>query len=191
MNTEFFDVRAQASESDIAEINKLPWQQKIDLSRRMVRSLLVDRFKLKTETTTRELPVYALVVAKGGSKLKSVVAVDYPPVGVKPVPGANYRGIGKTGPGPDNRDRLFHAGPRRLAVLPVRNGNRVVIDKTGLKGDFSFVLNGTDIDGTAQNDATTISLFTALQEQLGLKLEPQKAPVEVIVIDHVERPSAN
>jgi bla regulator protein blaR1 len=77
-------------------------------------------------------------------------------------------------------------------------GNRVVVDKTGLKGNYDFVLNGIQWELAAIPGATptapddsTISIFTALQEQLGLKLIPAKAAVEVLVIDHAEQPSAN
>ena len=68
-------------------------------------------------------------------------------------------------------------------------GNRPVVDKTGLKSTYDFVLNGVSMQPTTDESVT--SIFTALQEQLGLKLEPQKAPVEVLVIDHVENPSPN
>ena len=86
-------------------------------------------------------------------------------------------------------------------------GGRVVIDATGLKGSYDFTLNWTPDDthvaqssttgagqgptNTSPPESTTLSFFTALQEQLGLKLESRKAPVEVLVIDHVERPSEN
>jgi uncharacterized protein (TIGR03435 family) len=68
-------------------------------------------------------------------------------------------------------------------------GNRVVVDETGLKGNYDWVLNG--VSPASSNDPSVTSIFTALQEQLGLKLVSQKAPVEVLVIDHVERPSEN
>jgi bla regulator protein blaR1 len=77
-------------------------------------------------------------------------------------------------------------------------GNRVVVDETGLKGNYDFVLNGIQLEPSALPGATptppddsTVSIFTALQEQLGLKLIPTKAKVEVLVIDHAEEPSAN
>ena len=76
-------------------------------------------------------------------------------------------------------------------------GNRVVVDETGLKGNYDFVLSGVSMrpqpaDGNhdAPSEPTT-SIFTALQEQLGLKLEPRKAPVEVLAIEHAEHPSSN
>jgi uncharacterized protein (TIGR03435 family) len=74
-------------------------------------------------------------------------------------------------------------------------GNRMVIDETGLKGRYNFVLSGVTmgpngVNASAQDDSTT-SIFTALREQLGLKLEPRKASVEILVIDYAERPSPN
>jgi uncharacterized protein (TIGR03435 family) len=66
-----------------------------------------------------------------------------------------------------------------------------VVDKTALQGDFAFELEWTPDPSPAPADDSGPSIFTALQEQLGLKLEPQKGPVEILVIDHVERPSEN
>ena len=73
--------------------------------------------------------------------------------------------------------------------------NRPVIDRTGLVGDFDFSLKYTPDDGSNPdadpNAPSSASIFTAMQEQLGLKLEPSKSPVEILVIDHVEQPSEN
>jgi uncharacterized protein (TIGR03435 family) len=74
-------------------------------------------------------------------------------------------------------------------------GNHVVVNATGLTGNYDFVLSGVGMGSIEGNheaaDEPTTSIFTALQEQLGLKLEPRKAPVEVLVVDHAEQPSAN
>lgn len=69
--------------------------------------------------------------------------------------------------------------------------NRTVLDKTGLAGNYNFQLNWTENDAPAAENASAPSLFTALQEQLGLKLEATKGPVQTLVVDHVEMPTAN
>ena len=130
------------------------------------------------------MPVYALVVSKNGPKLKE--AADE----------------GATQIGADGREIVFErASMGQLAGTVGRSVDRPVIDETGLKGLYNFRLawakedrpipNGTAV-GTVEpnnpNDAP--SIFTALQE-LGLKLEARKAPVEVLVVDHIEKPSAN
>jgi uncharacterized protein (TIGR03435 family) len=196
MSSEFFDIQAKASDSEIAAFDKLPFENKIDETRLLIQSLLADRFQLKVSFKTEELPVYALVVAKDGPKLKEVVLSPPPPTGTPPQPGAHL-------------PRLAPSGPRQItaSAWPMNDmadwlsgfdeiGDRMVIDETGLKGNYDWVLNGVSqgpAPGTNANptDPATTSIFTALQEQLGLKLSSQKVPVEVLVIDHVEKPSEN
>ncbi len=199
MNTEIFDVRAKATEADIKAIDKLDWQRQIEQTRLMVQSLLADRFQLKASIQNRERQVYSLVVAKSGPKLKQVELSPFPPPGTPPPPGAHLPKLVWTGPG------QITATAWRMSEMPFwlshfpEIGNHLIIDQTGLKGNFDFVLNGI-YDERAQHpgagaaapegEATT-SIFTALQEQLGLKLEPRKAEVEVLVIESVEKPSEN
>ncbi len=134
----------------------------------MLQSLLADRFKLALHRETREAGVYALVLAKNGSKLKRS----------DPATERSMR------MGPDGMSAAKMPISDLAATLPgyVR---RSVIDKTGLTGDFDF-----DFHWSPQ-DPDSPSIFTAIQEQLGLKLESDKAPVEFLVIDHVEKPSEN
>jgi len=182
----------------------------------MLQSLLEDRFRLKVSSRVQDLPAYALVVARGGPKLKqvavppaytgAVVPPPPPPPPISPVNGAaptlaeppHLPGIRKTGPNQVTvtgsrmswfADWLLHQGEL---------GNRLVVDKTGLLGNYDFELNGIQLGpetisgpAPAPPDDSTISIFTALQEQLGLKLIPTKAAVEALVIDHAEQPSAN
>jgi bla regulator protein BlaR1 len=199
MNTEFFDVQAKAQDSEIKAINKLNWEQEIEQTRLMVQSLLADRFQLKASIQTREREVYALVVAKGGPKLKEVEVSPFPPPGTLPAPGAHLPSIGTTG---QNRITAS-AWPMNLMADWLSNfpemGNHVVVDETGLRGNYDFVLNGVSLAppqlpsasaAPPEGDSAT-SIFTALQEQLGLKLESRKAKVEVLIIDHAEKPSPN
>jgi uncharacterized protein (TIGR03435 family) len=164
------------------------------------RQLLADRFQLRVHNETRELPIYALVVASRDGRLGpsiQAVAVDRCPEAiaraeararsgqppVPPVPGQRMTcGLGyNTG--------VLTGGSISLAPLAQRLSpiaGRVVVDRTGLTGKYDFDLKWAQ-DPSA--DAAGPSIFTALQEQLGLKLESARGPVEVLVIDHVERPT--
>jgi uncharacterized protein (TIGR03435 family) len=169
----------------------------------MIQSLLADRFKLTVHRETKELPIYVLTVAKSGSKLHAAApaAEENIPLGppMPDGPQANHsirmNGRGDLSVMAQNLDRFADLLSHQLG--------RPVINKTGLTGDVDFTLRWTPDDGRGQMpggqppeaappaEANGPSLFTALQEQLGLKLESQKGPVETIVIDHVERPSEN
>jgi len=150
--------------------------------RQMAQKLLADRFRLKVHTETRELPVYALVVGKHGTKLLEDRS-ESPEVGM-----SNLRG----------EMRAAKASMPMFAGSLSRALQRQVVDQTGLKGAYSFTLRflpdqklaGQEEEGARANSEGA-SLFTALQEQLGLKLESTKGPVEILVIDRVERPSGN
>jgi uncharacterized protein (TIGR03435 family) len=144
----------------------------------MIQNLLTERFKLTLHRDTREFPVYALVVGKNGSKLQEVEF---------------GRGSTSATPGKLTATRI---GIRNLTEFLSRQTGRPVLDMTGLKGFYSFTLNYTPEEvpsvpgpGTAQipESAVGASLFSAIQEQLGLKLEARKAPVEILVVDHAEK----
>jgi uncharacterized protein (TIGR03435 family) len=186
-----------------------------------LRSLLEDRFELKTHRETREMQVYTLNVGKDGSKLKAVdppaatpgdpVA---PPAGARPPlrpngtipenfappPGATLAGPGTILASAITMDQIV--------LLLGRLMDGPVIDKTGLRGYFNVRLqfdpetaprralgatpaNTPEVTPPAAGDPAGPSLFTALQEQLGLKLEPRKEPVEVLVIDSAQKPTEN
>jgi len=160
-----------------------------------LRGLLADRFNLKAHLETREMPVYALLVAKGGSKLKPAAAVASGPPRRSLMGGrGQLTGTGAT------LDMLIH-------LLSNATG-RTIIDRTGLTGAYDFKLEWTPDPGemglagppppgapSGEKEAAPApdgpSLFTAVQEQLGLRLEATKGPVQVVVADHVEKPSAN
>jgi uncharacterized protein (TIGR03435 family) len=137
-----------------------------EAKRQMLRALLAERFKVRAHTEEREMPVLALRIAKGGSKLHPTDTAE----------------VGLSG----GRDRIsIRGGDDALAVLAYELSwrlDRPIIDQTELKGRYAFTLNW------AENGP---SLFTALQEQLGLKLESAKAPVTFLAIDHAGKPSAN
>jgi uncharacterized protein (TIGR03435 family) len=144
----------------------------------MVRALLAERFKLVCHMETRELPIYALVIAKGGPNLTPSKSN-----GLRT--GGSYGML--TGEG-----LTVDGLARELAKIV----GRVVVDKTEIEGRFDVTLRWTLDEGPARLNGVPISdpppaLFTAIQEQLGLKLEPQKGPVQVVIVDHVEMPTGN
>jgi len=187
-----FDIEAKEDEALVAALQKLPPADNTDQVRLMVQSLLADRFKLKVTHQQKELPVYALVVAKGGIKLKpsdAATASDARPQMIRMGGRGHLAGT----------DVPINALTNALSRQP-ETGGRVVVDRTGLTGNYSWTLQwtpegqgplGPPGSANAAPDGSEPSFFTALQEQLGLKLESQKAPVDTIVIDHIELPSLN
>ena len=137
----------------------------------MLRSLLADRFRLASHTETKELPIYALTVAKGGPKMEKADK-----------PGGTSAGGGMIGGTMDMS---------RLATYLSSVLGRGVIERTGLTGTYRVSLRWTPDDHPPSADSNTPSLVTAIQEQLGLKLESTKGPVDILVIDHAEKPSPN
>ena len=168
--------------------------------RLMLQSLLEDRFQLQLHREVKESPIYALVVGKGGPKIKLAADQTSPDVhGPSPIGSSRpNRGALRFGPGSiiGNAAQI----PLLVRFLSQRLG-RIVVDQTGLSGRFDFQLQWAP--GIGENplypggdpippgDPSLPSIFAAIQEQLGLKLESTRAPVEVLVIDHVEKPSAN
>jgi uncharacterized protein (TIGR03435 family) len=140
--------------------------------------LLNDRFHLTAHLETKTLPVYELVVARGGPKFQ-LSQTKAPGGGGGGGKGASlsldFKGISM----PDLASMLSDAVHRK------------VIDKTGLAVRADITLKWTDDVATQQGGPDVISIFTALEEQLGLKLQPSKGPVDTLVIDHAEMPSEN
>jgi uncharacterized protein (TIGR03435 family) len=164
-----FDIQATA---DTGQIKGLTGEQDRDLKRRMVQVLLADRFHLKLHQETRPLPAYDLILAKGGSKLQPSKSN-----------GKSY-GVGRT-----------HFNGEGLTITMIAEelsliAGRVVVDKTNLADRYDLKLEWSADDAPA-SDNSAPSLFTAIQEQLGLKLESAKEPVPVLVIDHIEAASPN
>jgi uncharacterized protein (TIGR03435 family) len=145
----------------------------------MLRQLLADRFKTTLHRETKVLPVYALAVAKGGPKLPAANPED----GHHAVEQLPRIADGESFFFPDNSMAEFAV---KLSLL--RGMERPVVDRTGIAGFFDITLKGA-AKALLQPDGP--SLFTLLPELVGLKLVPTKAPVEVLVIDHAEKPSEN
>jgi uncharacterized protein (TIGR03435 family) len=161
----------------------------------MIQALLADRFKLQFHRETKELPTYVLVVAKGGPKFHESEVVEGPdkPKGTR---------MSMNGRGQFNLERAPMAA---LANQLAQVLGRSVIDKTGLPGNYDFELKWTPDESTPgmarmavgdgpppPSDAGAgTSIFTALQDELGLKLESTKGPVEILVIERAQKASEN
>jgi uncharacterized protein (TIGR03435 family) len=191
MESDRFDIVAKAADADLDEKGMLPAPQQYMLR---LQSLLEDRFSMVTHWETRELPVYALVVANAGMlgpKLK-VHAGDCdrgrnaaPPSPASPAVNCGLRVNMSTTTGKVTGVGIsLEAFARNLSS----GTGRYVVDKTSLTGSFDLDLEFTPDQSPATSGP---SLFTAMQEQLGLKLDAQRAPVEVLVIDRLERPTAD
>lgn len=192
VNSTGFDVEAKVAGSDLEAFKKLSPRQRFAL----LQSLLAERFQLKVRHETKVLPMYDLVVAKGGPKLKVAPPADQPsdapPDAPKDLTSAKLRGRMTMGPGMFKGEALpMKALANNLSSIL----EHTVVDKTGLSGDYDFDLKWTPEDAApaADNGAADsgASIFTAVQEQLGLKLQSTKGPVNTLVIDHVELPSQN
>lgn len=171
--SETFDVDAKMDEETTEALKKLSPKERMEQGEQMMRQLLADRFQLKVHHEMRELPIYALVIVKGGPKLTEAPANE--------VGGGSYGSNGMA---------LRSARIASLADILSGKVGRLVVDKTGLTGLYDMTLKWTP-DGQPESADSGPSIFTALEEQLGLKLVPAKAPVDTVVVDHVEKPSAN
>jgi uncharacterized protein (TIGR03435 family) len=195
----------------------------------MLQKLLQARFQLTLHRDTKELPVYNLVIAKGGSKLQESKPDDSAGSAGKPMDAAlaasiaNAKGGTSGGPMVVAGGGNAAGGGKNVAAAPgggatfsfsggrggVRTtsargvttaglagtlasiAGRPVLDKTGLTGKYDYKLEYAPEDSQSDADPAGPSIFTAVQEQLGLKLEAAKGPVEIVVIDHIEKPSGN
>jgi uncharacterized protein (TIGR03435 family) len=145
----------------------------------MLQKLLTDRFRIKFHREKREIPVYAIKIAKGGPKLKVPANPD-----AKAGQEADSHGTEVT--------VTITTGTMADFILGMQFFfDRPLVDQTGISGRHDFTLRYTHDEANATDPNAPPGLFTAIQEQLGLKLDAVKAPVDVFVIDRVEAPSAN
>lgn len=190
-----FDVEAKLDPDTVEMFKKLPQDEQWRQRRLMLQTLLANRFNLKIHHEKKEVPIYDLVIAKGGFKLKDADPNNTYPNGIK-----GPDGVSRAGMMIITSDSITGQGIPMLSLAANLGGefHRIVEDKTGLTGKYDVTLHWSKshlLDG--QPDAQTTaedsgpSIFTALQEQLGLKLESAKEPVDTIVVDHIEMPSEN
>jgi uncharacterized protein (TIGR03435 family) len=185
LGSERFDIDAKMDSAAAEGLHALANDERRKQTRAMFQQMLADRFKLAAHWEMRDLPVYALVVTKKGPSFQRTKEPD-----------------GHTGTSSNNGQ--FNAHGLTMAQLAdaltqelSKELGRPVIDKTGIQGRYDFALKWTpetDADvgtNSAVSPDSGPSIFTAIQEQMGLKLESTKGPVQVLVIDHVEMPTEN
>lgn len=171
--SEHWDLEATAAQGDGA----LP----LPIARQMMQAFLADRFQLQTHLETQEVAVYALVVDKGGPKFQAAAA--------DATGGYSVTTAGNKGLHMEAKRTTMEQLARQLSGT----AGRLVVDRTGLNGPYAFTLDWLPPDRTPAADANVdvVDMFTAVREQLGLKLEPVKAQMEKLIVDRVERPSGN
>ncbi len=176
-----FDIKAKVVDPDPMVMKHLTQEQ----SRKMLEPILTDRFQLKFHHEMKTLPVYEMVVVKGGPKFRETTAAET--ASDKGVNGVRAGGISV------HNTQLYATGVPLSSLAAQLSGHlhRIVIDKTGLSGKYNLSLAWTPDDAPPAQDAAAPTLFTALQEQLGLKLQPSKAEIEMFVVDQVELPTDN
>jgi uncharacterized protein (TIGR03435 family) len=182
IHTATWEVTAKVDEPP-ADWSNLRGEERDRIGQQRMQAVLAQRFALRCHFETKELPVYNLVVAKGGAKLKPTPS-DAKTKGSLDLNGRNR----------ENRVEGKGVTMEPVAVMLTQSLGRTVIDKTGLSGLFDFTLAFTsdpDADSPANDGPSGPSIFTALEEQLGLRLEPAKGPVPVLLVDSIARPSEN
>jgi uncharacterized protein (TIGR03435 family) len=174
VDSDHYDIQAKMDEKATAAWNNLTRQQQAEQQRLLIQALLADRCRLKFHRETRQLPVYDLVIAKGGLKMEEAKSDSV---------NRSWMATGRFNAQSGAIDSLLFSVANEVG--------RVVIDKTGL-GDkkFEIDLKWTPDEQQGTADAGP-SIFAALEEQLGLKLVSSKGPVESIVVDRMEKPEPN
>ena len=181
VNTQVWEISAKVDppDPDPLKLDEAERVKLIDTERQRIQALMADRFSFKCHMTTKELPIYELVAAKSGVKLTPTTA-----------PLEKQGSMSSNG---NNHSVKLVATGIRMDVLTRYLSSEVgrnVVDKTGLSGSFDITMNWMPaMASAADSDTSGATIFTALEEQLGLKLVSAKGPVKVLVIDSVEKPS--
>lgn len=176
--SDFYNIEAKVDAATAERWKSIRPEERAAEEQQMMRSILADRCRFKAHQETKELPVYDLVIAKGGLKMKGAPADENPSESM-------------TGSG---RMTAHAVSVSIIALAFTRTVGRMIVDKTGFgEKKFDFELNWAPDNQPVVDDSASASppLFAALQEQLGLKLVSSKGPVQILVIDHMERPSPN
>lgn len=197
--TERYDITAKVDPSNLAAYHALTNRQRAA----MFQKVLEDRCKLQVHHDTQDRPIYALVIAKGGPRLKQTVPGAILPNTAKANPGAFAKGATVFATGGGQLTGEAASMPDLALALSNTDADflgRTVVDHTGLAGKYDFTLQldlsqfsaspASDNPQQQRVEALQQALFSALA-QLGLKLESTTAPTDYLVIDHLERPSAN
>jgi uncharacterized protein (TIGR03435 family) len=189
LQSDRYDIEAKPDNAAADQLLNLPLKQREPVQQRMEQALLADRLKLKVHFESREMTILALVIAKGGLKIHEAKPGDTYANGLK---GPDGKPIGRAGAGTLGNGITIGQG------VPIGNvaGNLHSVtgypieDRTGLTGLYDFTLHYSPVEPPPP-DSTEPSIYTALEQQLGLKLEKVKEHVPVLIIDSVERPSEN
>jgi uncharacterized protein (TIGR03435 family) len=199
VDSQLWDVEARAKPENVEPNPRGPISQPTKFML-MLQSLLEDRFKLQIERQTRQAPVYNLVVAKGGLKMTADDGQSTPPSPVSgtdtawaPTPGTIWsRAGGRSG----LQSIEGRAVPMERIVQSLRShSDRPIVDRTDLKGLYTFKIQWS-VEDSGQGDSPLVRMnpsvgpafFTAVQEQLGLRLESTRGPVDFLVIKNVQKP---
>lgn len=167
-----YSIQARVSGEDVAAFNKLDRLEKF----RMLQPLLAERFHMKAHMEQREMPAYDLVVAKGGPKLKQPAPDEHP---------------SSVFAAPTGTAKWANSPLTNLIFLLGNETGRPVVDKTNLTGKYDFTLDYAPATRALADETGKPSIFTALEEQLGLKLVASKEPADVLVIDSIELPTTD
>lgn len=190
--TQRYDIEAKMSPADLAEFQKLSKDEQEQQRQAMMQSLLAERFHMTLHRGSKEIPVYELVIAKGGIKMQDAATDPNPPLKKgedgKPSPGVRW--LEKTS--------VWQAQSVKsladMLSMPAAFVGRPVVDKTGLSSTYDFALDWSIYSAkAAASDSPTNdvpSIFTAVGE-IGLKLQPATASMETLLIDHVDPPTEN
>jgi bla regulator protein blaR1 len=198
ISTEKYDIQATYAVPQPQDMQKVASEQDGGQLKLRVQSLLADRFGLKITHVAKILPIYALVVADGGPKFQQAKPGEMYPNGIK---GMNGLPGGPHTMQMTSGDFTIQALPMATvaSVLSERLG-RVVVDETGLKGDYDFSIQWPPLEAppvlpmpgtTPQYPLPGSPIFTTVEEQLGLRLQPLEAPVDSIVISDARQPTGN
>jgi uncharacterized protein (TIGR03435 family) len=184
VRTATWDIVAKVDEP-APDWNNLRSDARNAIQHQRMAAVLAQRFNLKCHFETKELPVYNLIVAKGGSKLRPT-----------PADAAKKGSLNFDSSGSQSRMQANGVELSTVAKMLSYGRGRIIVDKTGLTGPYDFTLTYTSdasagLPATADTEPSGPTIFTALEEQLGLKLESAKGPVPVLVIDSISRPSEN
>jgi uncharacterized protein (TIGR03435 family) len=185
LDSDGYDIEAKMDNAMMDELQKLSAEERKLQLMRMFQSLLADRFRLALHSEAREVPAYALMIDRGGPKFHEAIPGDIYPNGIA---GPGGRPIGGPALLRMEAGKFVSQGCDLSCLIRALSDLNLVdhpiVDKTGLDGNYDFTLQWTAEEGQS-------SLFAAIQDQLGLKLEPQQSPVKMLIIDHAEQPSEN
>lgn len=172
LSSQMYEIEARVSAEDAPAFEKLKRAEKAA----MMQAVFAERFAMETHMETRDMPAYALVVAKNGPRLET--------------PSETTHGYSQFG-GSNGVVKWANSPLTDLKFLLAKETGRPVVDQTGLTGKYDFTLEYTPLARAETDESGRPPIFTALEEQLGLKLVATKQPVEVLVIDSFEHPTEN